>query len=386
MNKKHVIIGLSAVGISAINRLRMLAPNDQIVCITDQPERPYNKCFLADVVSGVKAYDQLFMNIADNPQLTIRYATRAVLINTDQRYVQLESGEQEAFDTLCIATGASAWVPLVPGKDLAGVFTFHTLGDMDRMLEYIDRNAVSRVGIIGSGLTGLECADALASRGLSCTIIERSDRVLPHLLAPEDAELIHAQLARHNVALYRSSTLASIEGNQGKVSTIVLSSGECIELDMVIFATGTRPNGHLAVQAGIATRSGAIITNDYLQTSVPGIWAGGDVALVKDQLSPELTLSCTWPDAMLQGIFIAQGMAGTSKPYPGVAQIATSAFFGLSFAATRIPQDARVTREISVSGLKTIARTQGILTGFTLIGDNSELPALKRLLLTRQPY
>lgn len=386
MSNKHVIIGLSAVGISVINRLRTLAPNDQILCITDQPERPYNKCFMADVVSGVKTYDQLFMSIADNQHLTIRYATSVLSINTDQRYLQLATGEHEPFDTLCIATGASAWTPPVPGKDLEGVFTFHTLGDMDRMLEYIARRAVRGVGIIGSGLTGLECADALNARGLSCTIIERNDRVLAHLLAFEDADIVHTQLAKQGVGLHLSSGVSSIEGNQGYVSRIILSSGEVLELDMVIFATGTRPNGHLAVQSGIATRFGAIITDEYLRTSVPGIWAGGDVALVKNQLSSEFTLSCTWPDAMLQGIFIAQGMAGVPKPYPGVAQIATSAFFGLSLAATRIPEGAQVTRDLSPAGLKKIALQGGVVTGFTLIGDTSELPTLKRLLLTRQPY
>jgi NAD(P)H-nitrite reductase large subunit len=157
---------------------------------------------------------------------------------------------------------------------------------------------------------------------------------------------------------------------------------------MVICATGLRPASALATDAGIATHQGGIVVNEHMQTNDPHIYAGGDVIMVKDQVTGTLHASCTWPDAMMQGLFAANAIAGKPRSYPGVMTISTSAFFGVKFATygmKNLPQGSTSVIKQGSDFYHQFIIQNDLLIGFVLIGQTQRLSEIKRALLTRQP-
>lgn len=390
MNKPHIIIGASAAAMGVINKLRQLQPESRIICISAESELPYNKCLLADYLAGLKpeAQVQIFtpQQQADK-RVELRLNTRVTHIEPEKQQITLENGEILAYSSLFIGTGSSPFVPPIEGVGtLAGIFTFHTLADANAILAYAEQNQVKKAVIVGAGLSGLECADALHAKNIKVSLVEMQSQVLPTFIDPQAAELINQRLSSLQIPLYLKEKVISLSDLNGAVKGLNLASGLPLAADMLIFATGMRPNSHIAQKAGITCIQGAIATNEYLQTSHPAIFAGGDVAWVKNQVTQQFSLSCTWPDAMMQGMIAAHGMAGQPKVYPGVVLVLSSAFFGLKLATTGALAGLECQVSYEGGSYKNILINQGQVKGFTLLGPTiPEYPALKRALLTKQP-
>ena len=123
-----------------------------------------------------------------------------------------------------------------------------------------------------------------------------------------------------------------VNTSAGVATGVTLVGGMSMDADMVIFATGLRSNTRLAQNAGIAIGSQGVLVNEYMATSIPNIYAAGDLIQIQDRLSGITMRSCMWPDAMQQGLCAAQAMAGQPKAYYGPSIIMRSAFFDLKFA------------------------------------------------------
>ena len=197
-------------------------------------------------------------------------------------------------------------------------------------------------------------------------------------------------MIEQGIGWYPNQEVQEILAPDHYITGVKLASGQILEGDMVVVATGARPNAQLALGANIELFQGGIKTDDFMATNQPGIYAGGDVAVVRDQLSEKLIQSCLWPDAMLQGIIAAQAISGQNRPYPGAILINTSAFFGVKFASCGPVADPGHRPNINqiASGADYWAYLQkgGLLKGFVLIGNTSRLPTLRRALLTKQPF
>src|SRR5579859_659184 len=334
MSKTHIIIGTSAAGIGVLNKLRTLDPEARIICISDEKEFPYNKCLLADYMSGVKPEQAVFTRQPDffkNNRIELLLAMSVVGIDSDRQTITLDDGQILSYDTLFLGLwsgvskppitctfASSAFVlndPLITLHD-KGIFIFHTLGNVNDIMQYIKTHNVRNVCILGAGLSGLECADALSAHGLNITVVEKGPHVLMRQVDAQGAGLIEKYMHNKGITLLKNASVTHIVGNES-VKRIELESGEKIATDLLIIATGLKPRSSLAAESGIETNQGYVVTNDFLQTNVPTIWAGGDCIMVKDQLTGTLMPSCSWPDAMLQGSIAAHGMVGQKKIYPG---------------------------------------------------------------------
>ncbi|HZW61025.1 MAG TPA: FAD-dependent oxidoreductase [Candidatus Babeliales bacterium] len=391
MSSTHVIIGAAAAGIGVVNTLRQLQPDARIICISDETELPYNKCLLADYAAGAKSHDQIFIYSAEKAAantIHFMFGVRVTAIHASQKQIALSDGQLLSYDTLFIGTGSSPIIPAIAGIDqVQSLFTFHNLADVNKLLKHIEQHKPKSALIIGAGLSGLECADALRSRGLQVSVIEKQKQVLSSLVTAEGAELIHHAMHEQQVALHCNETVIKIESGSDNAG-VTLSRGKQLSADIIVCAVGLKPNSQLALNAGIHVNNSHIVVNDYMQTSVADIYAGGDVILVKDQLTGQLVPSRTWPDAMFQGLIAAHAMAGRQKPYPGVTVITSSAFFGLKFAsggAIYSQEDMTLVTRKTNGKHNTYAFREGILKGFCLVGDTGNLASLKRALLTRQP-
>lgn len=398
---RHIIIGSSAVGISAIRKLRSLDAQAEIVCISDEQEQPYNKCFLADYVGQKKTEEQVFTLKPDYctaNNITTLFGTRVERIVPSEKKIIISSAsssQQElSYDTLLIGTGVSPLVPPIEGiKDGNGVFMFHRLRDAHGIMAYICNNAVKKAVVIGAGLSGLEVADALTTHGIQVAVVERAQQVLFRQVDSTAHHAIVAKMAACGVTWHPGCQVKKIVSTDVGVTGVELEGGEFLETQMVIVATGSRPNSDLAVEAGIKVQDGAIITDEHMMTSIPGIYAAGDVALVRDQLTGKMVRSCTWPDAMMQGMVAAQAMVGAPQAYKGVIMVVSSAFFGIKFASCgpivealtyEVPKNFEVILQESPEQYQALLVQNNVLRGFLLVGNTKKLPLFKRAVMTQE--
>ena len=392
MKKTHVIIGTSAAGISAAQKLRQLDAACEIICISDEAELPYNKCHLADYVAGSKQEAQLSTLTAESAKqknIALHLGTRVASLQPSAKSITLSDGQKISYDSLLLALGSSPIMPNISGISLTGVFAFHSLHDIAHIQKFCDQNSVQNVVVIGAGLTGLECADAFAARGLRVTVVERQEHVLPAFINAPAAELIHQKMAAHNIGLHTNQSVVEIVGDS-VARGVRLSDGSVLEADMVVVAIGVRGNAQLVREAGIVCEEQGIAINHHMQTSDPSIFAAGDICMVKDLLSGVLVPSRTWPDAMFQGLMAAYAMSGQAREYPGMNVVISSHFFDIKFASCgpvlKQPVECDRVERTGDDYYHLYLVANGRLKGFLLVGNTALLPKLRQAVMQQTPF
>lgn len=393
MLKKHIIIGTSAAGIGAAQKLRQLDQKSEILCISDEAQMPYNKCFLADCLAGRKNRDEVYTKKNDffeknNIQLLLN--STVVAIEPVQKNIILADNSIYFYDTLFLGIGKKTPQILKEQDEVHGIFAFHSLASLLVIENYLINNNVQEVVIIGAGLTGLECADALQKYHVNIHIIDMHDQVLASQSDADSAKMMQDVLEKHSVTVHLQTSIQHVMSNNAIVQAIELTNGTKITTQMIIVAAGARINTQLAQNAGIivdpATK--AIITNEYLQTNYDTIYAGGDAILVYDTLLKKKVPNCLWPDAMLQGITAAHTMAGQKKVYGGTAMIASTSFFGINFAScgsiNHIPEHYQVIIKQNSDFYYKYVLFEQKLQGFLMVGSSFNLSLLKRAVLTQE--
>jgi len=416
MQKTYVVIGNSAAGFAVVNKLRELDGGAEIICISKEKDCPYNKCKLAKYLSGgiikrevltatekeIKELENKNTHMLLGKRVGEILSAPSTLRQAQGRAsnfsVVLEDGEKISYDKLFIATGASPVIPNIMGinnkKDsINAIFTFHTLEDTNSMLEFIKRNNPKNAVVIGAGMTGIECADALVKKSqgkLGVTVIDKGTHVLGHQCDAYGAKIIQSAVKKNGVRFINSEAAKEIVYENGKISCVVIDSGEFILADMVIFAVGVKPNIGLAQNAGIKIGEFGVETDDSMQTNLKNIYAGGDVAQVKDFVTGNYVRSCTWHDACDQGQIAAQAMLGEKVKYKGALSFAVSQFWGMKFASfmESFYHKAKYEQYIKKTDnfYHKILLEDGFVRGFLLVGDITPLGALYKSLQQEKPF
>lgn len=394
MQKKYVIIGTSAAGIAAARTLRNLDKEAQIICYSDELEVPYNKCFLADYVYQQKTEQEVLTLTREQAailNIDLRLGVRVMQIASDNKMLMLSDGSQETYDALLIATGTSPIMPSIEGvTGQTNIFAFHSLRDAHHLHDFIVTRQPQRAVVIGAGLSGLEVADALCARDIHVTVVESGSQLLARHVPQAGAALIERMMSAHGVRVYKESKVTEISSFGNMASAVMLSDGMVIPTDLIVFAIGLKQNSELAKDIQLQMSPEGIRVNENLRTSQSDIYAAGDVIAVRDQLSGNMLASCTWPDAMQQGMHAAHAMAGKPKAYPGASIITTSAFFGLKlFNCGPQPNSMPEFETVERSGDDWYHRyvvSHGQLKGFCLVGNTQQYHKLRRVLLLKEPF
>lgn len=390
MEKQYLIIGASAAGVATALTLRRLDSSCSITILSQEPELPYNKCLLADYAHGQKQEDQIgILNSetarAKNIQLCL--GVTVVAIERDQKIVICSDGQQFFYDTLFLGMGASPIVPAINGISThTNVFTFYNLSDVQNILSAVNSKNLCTAVVIGAGLSGLECADALNAQGLSVTVIERSEHVLGKQIDQQGADYIQRSLCGASVQLYTNTSVARID-NTG----VYLADDTHISADLIVCAVGVVPNVILAQNAQLKLEDGAVWVDETMQTSDSAIFAGGDCVIVTHQISGERMRNCSWPEAMQQGMTAAHNMMGIKKIYAGICPITSSAFFGIKFATCGMVRDVSADytvyqQKTENQYIKVVVNHDDRVRGFVLVGDTKHLSFLRRLILTGESF
>ncbi len=392
MSTKYIIIGSSAAGIATINTIARLDKTADITCISNEEENPYNKCVIVDYLSGDKTQEQVYTLTKEfckkkNINLLLGIAVTKILPQTKE--ILLQNGKKLQYDFLFIGTGASPIVPKVAGSEnVSGVFAFHTLKNTNTLLSFIKQHKPKKAVVVGAGLSGLECLDGLMSHNIELCLVDMQKQVLYRQVDRRAAELIQNYMQQKNVSFYSNDLVSEVKSKDDKVTGVVLASGTILEADMVIFTVGSRPNSNLALDAKIALKGHSIFVDDHMRTSQEHIYAGGDAAMVKDYRTKEYVQSCTWPDAMQQGVVAAHAMVGKQKIYPGALSIVSSSFFDIKFISCGPVAKDDEKYEVIINSADNYYHKfllyEDRLIGYLMVGQIKNLSALRRAYLTQE--
>lgn len=341
--RKIVIIGGVAGGASCAARLRRLDETAQIILLERGEYISYANCGLPYRIGGViKSQDALLLQTPEamhkKYNVDVRVRNEVLSIDRTCKSIQVknhQTGEiyEETYDTLVLSTGSSPLRPPIPGIDSPLIQTLWTVPDTERIHSLIQKRGVKTAAVVGGGFIGLEMAENLHQAGLDVTIIEMLDQVM----APLDYEmalLLHENITANGVKLCLGDGVSSF-ADDGSQVTVTLKSGRTLEAQLVILSIGVRPNSELARAAGLTINErGGVVTDEYLRTSDPDIYAVGDCIEVEDFIFGGRTMVPLAGPANRQGRIAANNIAGGKEPYKGTQGTSVAKVFDLTAAST----------------------------------------------------
>lgn len=289
MSRKIVIIGGVAGGMSAAARARRLDESASITVLEAGGFVSFANCGLPYHIAGRIADERkLLVTTAERVKarfnIDVHVHTRATRIDRVRKRVEAEGpGGVRAFDydVLVIATGASPVVPQVDHVRAKNVCTLRSMEDTRSLKALLEASRPRRAVIVGAGFIGLEMTEALVDRGMSVTLIEKNDRVLPPLDG-DMAQLVEAELRKHNVTVVTGTGLRALHGSDEHVTAVETDDGRRFDAELVLLSIGVRPNVQLAKEAGLAVGpAGGIAVDGWQRTSDPTILAVGDATEVR---------------------------------------------------------------------------------------------------------
>ena len=320
-----IIIGAVAAGMSAAAKLKRSKPEYEVVVYEKGEIVSFGACGLPYFVGGF--FDEPEKMIARSPEkfiesgIDLNILHEVINVDTDNKKVKvknLKTGEvfEDSYDKLMIATGASSIIPSIKNVNLENVSTLKSMEDGIKVKELLNKEENKKIAIIGAGFIGLEVVEAARRLNKNVTILQSGDRILNQVFDKEITDVLEEEIRNHNVDL-RLNELAIEFIGENKIEKVITNKGE-IEADVVIIATGVRPNTDFIKNTSInMLDNGAIIVDEFGRTSVQDIYSAGDCATIKNIVSGKDTYVPLATGANKLGRIVGENLAGANNSFQG---------------------------------------------------------------------
>lgn len=317
--KRYVIIGNGIAGTTCAQSLRKNDVSCAIWLITNEPYPLYNRVSLKRLLDGVLPEQKVMMRDFawhEQQRITLLTETRVIHVDTEQRVVYLDRGAPLRYDALLVASGGRAQALEVPGGEEARYV--HSFVSLDDTKEIIARALESKTAVTtGGSYMAYDLTEGLHKRGIHVTWLIRGPYWLRRILDRAGGQLVDEIVTRHGIETVYGEEIRAIIPTNGVPARVVGTSGKEYQADMIGTGIGLLLNHEFLNDTPILRHTG-IITNEYLETGAPGVYAAGDVAEFYDPLTGHHRTLGTWDNALGQGRLVALNMAGGHEPYVDV--------------------------------------------------------------------
>jgi NAD(P)H-nitrite reductase large subunit len=319
---KIVIIGASAAGISAAKTIKASEPDTEVVIISKE-DSVHSRCMLHKFLGherDAKGISFIADDFFESNGITWLSNTTVISLDAQKKTVKTHDNQDIRYDKLLIASGASYFIPPIPGlRESKNVYGFRDLKDA-QLLDN-ECNTAKNAVVIGAGLVGMDAAVAMLKRGLKVTVIEMTAAVMSLQLDQKSAQAYQQLFEEQGAEFILNDKVVSVDVDEvGRGKTIHLASGKAVPADVIVIAAGVRPAFGFTEGSGIDTNH-AILVGDDLKTNIDDIYAAGDVT----------GIAGIWPNAMKQGRIAAINMLGEKLLYEDrYALKNTVNFYGLT--------------------------------------------------------
>ena len=382
----HVLIGGGLAAGNCARWLRQSGAEGSILLVGREPDLPYDRPPLSKgyLKGSEQRSDASFREASWYEEQNIEVLTRtsAMKLDTSARTVTLSNKQQVGFETALVATGANVRRLNVPGAELEGIHYLRTFGNSDAIRQDA---AGKRVVLIGGSYIASEVAATLTELGSQCTMVMMEPVALSRTFGTGPGRWFHDLLVSHGITLHGEEELDHFEGADGRVTTVVTKSGRSIDADAVIIGAGVMPDVMLARSAGLALgETGGVLTDSRLQTSVPGIYAAGDIAEYESVVHGGRRIRVEhWDVAFNHGKTAALNMLGKDVPHDAVPYFFSdlSDWAAIEYVGPARDWDREVTRGSLDDGAFTVFYlTGGKVSGALTVGRSDDLQAARRFI------
>jgi len=379
---KIVIIGAGPAGVSVAETVRSVERQAELVMLSAEPFPPYSPPAMADhFITGSDTHLWRGVDWPKRTGVAYRKRVQVVAIEPEAHRLRLANGKTLKYDRLVIATGSRLYAPL-KGVDRPGVYNFKSLSAAEALVKEIKKGKARTALIVGAGFIGMEIALLLRELGVEVTQIEMLDQVMAGMLDADTAAIALNLMLERGVDV-RLKTKAIAFTSRERATGVKLESGQTLKADVLIAATGVKPNLDFLEGSGIAHRWG-ITVDDHLRTNAPDVYAAGDVAETRDRLTGETYVHAIFPNAVEQGRVAGLNLLGHDVTYEGADRMNSLKHLGLPIMAVGLKQGDEVLQSRRNGSLRTLYLQENHLAGFQLVGDIRAAGVLRALLNARR--
>jgi NAD(P)H-nitrite reductase large subunit len=382
---KYVILGNGPAGVIAAEILRKRSPEDEIIMIGCEDAPPYSRMAIPYLLMGNIQESGTYLRKEPEyfEKLQIQQVRgKVVSLDLKAKKLTLEgNSSQLGYDKLLLATGSVPMRPPIPGIELPGVHPCWTLEDARSITQLAKPG--SRVLQMGAGFIGCIILEALASRKVELTVVEMGDRMVPRMMTSVAGGMIKQWVQAQGVQVYTDTRVEEISKSSSGLA-VKLSNGKTIEVDLVISATGVKPNIEYLKSSGLDLGIGVLV-NDSMQTSNPDVYAAGDVAESIDFSTGHRIVNAIQPNAAEQARIAAINMSGGQAQSLGALQINVLDTLGLISSSFGLWSGAKNGDHVEAVDLDRykylrLEFLDDILVGATCVGSTEHIGVLRGLI------
>ncbi len=378
---KYIVIGASTAGTTGAQTLREKSPDAEVIVFTNEKYPYYSRPRLIEFIADEVELEQIYFRTKEwytNSRIDLRMGQ--VVTGLDPKNHKVYTGnEAHDYDKLLITCGARPETPALEGAHKDGIFSLWTVSDAIHVKQFARKKKM--VSVIGGSFLGIECARALQALGLSVSLLEPADRLIPGRLDAEGARLLKEMLESMGINIYTSISIEMFEGAGMAVDTIVLADGDKIPAEAVVVCTGIHPNKEIASKAGLVTHNG-IIVDKHLRTSSKDVFAAGSVAEFAGRVNATASAALEQARVAASNMILEDAVI-----YEGTAEMRTLKVMELDLVCMGLsvpPDESKYEIITSSDGdrgvYKRVVLRKGVLVGAILIGSLKNVVPLSTLI------